>query len=61
MKPKGSKIDDVCKCGHHLRDHEICDCPSCPSGVHECYAKLKNGNNSDFCECEEYEQAEVSS
>ena len=46
---------DICNCGHKLEEHSICDCPNCPEGIHECYAKIKNGNNNDFCECQDYE------
>lgn len=57
MKPKRSKKElvDICKCGHELRQHEICECPTCEYGAHDCYAKVRKGNNNDFCECVAYE------
>lgn len=38
-----------CKCGHsefyHLNQIGS-----------DCYAKVKNGNNNDFCQCNEYDE-----
>lgn len=46
----------ICKCGHSVDEHQICDCLHCPDGIHECFAKIKKGNNNDFCECQDYEE-----
>ena len=46
------KAVDLCKCGHVLDKHEICDCPHCQSGVHGCFANAS-------CECQEYEEKSV--
>ena len=47
-------MKNLCKCGHPESDHSSCDCPMCPVGGHDCYAKIRKGNNNDFCECQQF-------
>lgn len=47
-------VKDLCKCGHSIGEHYYCDCPNCHEGPHDCYAKVKVGNNNDFCDCDQF-------
>lgn len=44
MKPSPA----LCECGHTEDEHDICDCPHCPAGVHDCHANAS-------CECQDYQ------
>lgn len=43
----------LCECGHPKEEHRFAS-----NGESWCMAKVKVGNNRDFCPCEEFKQKE---